>query len=51
MSCQDCHEDLSEFPELNGICDECRDARCKISLGRFHDPDLLVRDAEEGGAQ
>ena len=35
--CRLCGEDLSEFPELNGTCDECNDSlneeRCILGIG------------------
>lgn len=45
--CRICSEDLTEFLELNGICNECQDTTEAIRRGEFHDPDLDSRDREE----
>lgn len=46
-TCKHCGEDLTEFPENEGVCDECEDNLCAIERGEFHDPDLMARDKEE----
>ena len=50
-ACRCCNESLEGEDKhviASRLCDECYDAQQEIRAGRFHDPDLLARDREEG---